>query len=424
MAKLSIIPNLRSYLPARPLDGDGDGTLRFTTTGDETLVLSAQVTGYSLIEISEANGDNSGTANASIDASAVVGAFALVGNDGNNTLVSGAETTTIQAGGGDDTINLHQIVRDGFVIDFNPTVSYDGGTGNDTLLIADPNGGFGGIFDLQQATITGIENLVVAFGEVALTAGQFQGFESIDATTGTLRVTGAGSVVGPADLVFSNFVYDPTSSDEGSSLDLSASASGGTISGSGYNDRITTSQGDVVVSAGGGDDWIVGGAGNSDLFGFFGLSGGDGNDTIFGGGGADRLFGDSGDDVLNGGSGNDFLIGGAGRDALTGEAGQDVFVFSRTTDTVGDTIVDFVDGSDRIDLRLIDANTTVNRDQAFTFINDSAFSAAGQLRAFIQIDALGVTSTIIQGNVNADLGVDFSITLQGAHSLSSLNFFL
>lgn len=78
------------------------------------------------------------------------------------------------------------------------------------------------------------------------------------------------------------------------------------------------------------------------------LFGGDGNDTLNGLGGADLLNGGNGNDRLFGGDGDDVLIGSYGQDTLTGGAGADRFVFS-----FGDganTIADFQDGLDRIDL--------------------------------------------------------------------------
>ena len=49
-----------------------------------------------------------------------------------------------------------------------------------------------------------------------------------------------------------------------------------------------------------------------------------------------------------GGNGDDTLDGGNGRDLLAGGAGADVFVFA--TGTNRDTITDFEDGIDQIDL--------------------------------------------------------------------------
>jgi Ca2+-binding RTX toxin-like protein len=77
-----------------------------------------------------------------------------------------------------------------------------------------------------------------------------------------------------------------------------------------------------------------------------------GNDRLQGARGDDTLAGNNGDDSLAGGrSGADRLIGGAGDDRLSGGAnvGQDIFVFRDLGDS--DTITDFVDGRDRIELQ-------------------------------------------------------------------------
>jgi Ca2+-binding RTX toxin-like protein len=56
----------------------------------------------------------------------------------------------------------------------------------------------------------------------------------------------------------------------------------------------------------------------------------------------------SGNDKLYGGSGDDKLCGGSGDDRLTGGAGQDTFVFERRGGS--DTVTDFRDGHDKIDV--------------------------------------------------------------------------
>lgn len=117
---------------------------------------------------------------------------------------------------------------------------------------------------------------------------------------------------------------------------------------------------------GGGDgDILDGGAGNDELH------GGEGYDLLVGGSGDDKLYGDAGKDTLDGGTGDDELRGGAGDDILDGAAGADLIVGGRGDDTLwgdrcatgksvdtfvfgvnhgADTIKDFADGQDRIDL--------------------------------------------------------------------------
>lgn len=154
------------------------------------------------------------------------------------------------------------------------------------------------------------------------------------------------------------------------------------------NDNINTGAGDDLVFGDDGDDSIGGMAGRDTVFAGAGndsvvwndptgdvvygdagndmLRGGDtAADTIFGGEGddviravadpelanhaPDILFGDDGNDTIVGGNANDRIEGGAGNDTLTGSGGADLFAFvGREFGT--DTITDFEDGTDRIQL--------------------------------------------------------------------------
>jgi Ca2+-binding RTX toxin-like protein len=69
---------------------------------------------------------------------------------------------------------------------------------------------------------------------------------------------------------------------------------------------------------------------------------------INGGMGDDRLFGGRGEDFLVGGAGDDVLSGKRGDDSLLGGAGEDIFFFNGRPGN--DEILDFVSGTDRIDL--------------------------------------------------------------------------
>ena len=132
------------------------------------------------------------------------------------------------------------------------------------------------------------------------------------------------------------------------------------------------------------------------------LSGLAGDDHLYGGAG---IFG-SGNDKLYGGDQNDQLIGGLGVDRLEGSGGADQFrfeSFAESPNSAGDTIVGFsgVEG-DRIDLTLLDANTLVSGNQAFTFIGSAPFSTAGQVR---------LSNGILSGDANGDAIADFRLIL-------------
>jgi uncharacterized delta-60 repeat protein len=119
--------------------------------------------------------------------------------------------------------------------------------------------------------------------------------------------------------------------------DIIGTAGNETLNGGIYNDRLRGFGGDDTLNGNSGDDLLEGGAGV---------------DTLNGGRGNDFLRGEAGNDILDGGSGRDILIGGAGADSLTGGTGRDTFVLYSQSEGV-DTITDFEDGFDLIDLRVM-----------------------------------------------------------------------
>ncbi|CAN5268379.1 hypothetical protein BH10PSE7_BH10PSE7_36730 [soil metagenome] len=82
------------------------------------------------------------------------------------------------------------------------------------------------------------------------------------------------------------------------------------------------------------------------------LEGIQGDDFLAGRGGSDELIGANGNDHILGGVGNDTIAGGAGDNALHGGAGADRFVIELSDDY--DTIRDFKNGADKIDVRAFD----------------------------------------------------------------------
>jgi len=120
-------------------------------------------------------------------------------------------------------------------------------------------------------------------------------------------------------------------------------------------DQLTVEGGDDNLEGGRGQDIIEGGGGNDTLDGGDGddqLDGGTGDDTLIGGQGQDVLSGGDGDDSLIGDAGDDRLESGAGDDHLTGGENNDTFIF--VLGTGHDTIGDFGNGDDRIDLSAFD----------------------------------------------------------------------
>jgi Ca2+-binding RTX toxin-like protein len=176
-------------------------------------------------------------------------------------------------------------------------------------------------------------------------------------------------------------------------------------SGASYNETLTISVNDNPKET-------VSGSTGSDK-----ISGGSGNDRLAGGSGNDALNAGAGKDNLNGGTGNDRLTGGAGQDTLTGGSGKDVFVFANkdtgSTKGTADYITDFSGrGGDKIDLKLIDADTKKKGDQAFSFIGKEAFTKAGQVR-FEKTSK----ETYVYLNTDSDKSAEAVIKLKGAFDL-------
>jgi serralysin len=146
-------------------------------------------------------------------------------------------------------------------------------------------------------------------------------------------------------------------------------------------------------------------------------------DTLTGGNNDDGLSGRSGDDTLDGAGGNDLIFGGLGADTMTGGVGNDTFVYTSITHSPAqagfrDIITDFKPSLDKIDVSAIDARTNVSGEQAFSFIGNQAFSAAGQARAVFS------GGTLIQFETSGDGVADFEILLDDTVSLAGTDIIL
>ncbi|QNN65266.1 VCBS repeat-containing protein [Sphingomonas rhizophila] len=156
------------------------------------------------------------------------------------------------------------------------------------------------------------------------------------------------------------------------------------------------------------------------------MIGNSGNNLLYGKDGADTIRAGLGNDILYGENGTDYLYGGSGLDRFYGGAGADLFAFENL-DFAGmgsgtaDRIHDFSHAQgDRISLELVDANSNVGFDQAFTFVGSAAFSnVAGQLR-YQQISG----NTYVQGDTDGDGKADFWIRVDGLHALAATDFIL
>lgn len=194
--------------------------------------------------------------------------------------------------------------------------------------------------------------------------------------------------------------------------DLKGSGNGvaNTLNGNSGDNRVNGLEGGDTITGQSGDDTLLGNAGADQL------SGGDGNDRLLGGADNDRLTGGDGDDVL---------IGGGGRDNLGGGTGADVFIFLAPGDTaatqaLADTITDFNQGDDLIDLSRLDAKSgNANSNDAFAFVSGGFSNVAGQLHA-VQVAG----NTYVEYDLNGDSVADGVIKLTGLYTLSATDFTL
>jgi Ca2+-binding RTX toxin-like protein len=303
--------------------------------------------------------------------------------------------------------------------------SLDGGSGNDLL-----DGGAGD--DLLNGN-TGTDTASYASAEAGVTVNlnlagtQDTGGAGLDTLTAIENLTGSAH----ADTLTGNTAANT----------LSGGAGHDSLDGGSGNDLLDGGPGDDLLNGGTGTDTVsyasagagvtvnlnlagaqdTGGAGFDTLVAIESLTGSAQADTLLGNAVANTLAGGDGADSLAGGAGNDVLRGGAGADSLVGGLGADKFDYDALLDSlVGspDLISDFVSAQiDKLDLSTLDANLALAGNQAFSFIGNATFSAAGQVR----YDA---AAGLVQANVDAALGADLEIQLVGVGSLAATDFVL
>ncbi|MCX7424011.1 MAG: cadherin domain-containing protein [Planctomycetia bacterium] len=242
-----------------------------------------------------------------------LGAFAMDGNAGNDTLIAtaitGVGTFNTQFFGGDGA----DLARGGAGGDV-----FDGGAGNDSLF-----GNAGNDFLTGGADNDSLDG---GDGDDGISGGQ--GNDALIGG-GTTAAPGLDSLVELVD----------------GSLTFTATGMTGSITGT---DTVIGFE-RATLFGGNSDDSI-----NAGLF--------TGNAILLGGDGSDSLVGGSGADTIRGGIGNDTLVGSAGDDSLEGETGDDVYAFANAGAVLEvDTVVELTDqGRDLLDFNSATVAVTVN----------------------------------------------------------------
>jgi Ca2+-binding RTX toxin-like protein len=371
------------------------------------------------------------------------GSDLLQGRQGNDTLRGGAGDDFVAGGLGDDVVEGGEgFDRAGH---FNTTTgvtvslllqgqAQDTGIGWDTLigiehlsgtplndtLIGDENGNF-----LWGST--GGNDLLVGNGGDDLLQGGF-GDHTLDGGAGvdSVAVSHPDDVRGSVTLSLNR---QGEAQDTGQGVMTLIGIEN--LSGSWQDDTLTGDDQANVLAGDGGSDRLVGGAGDDLLLGdgYIGVttgSAGAGPIGVFERGSLEAFDftrpSDGtvvryapGDDTLIGGAGDDTLIGGGGRDLLSGGGGADRFVFLGVEDSpagAADVIRDLGKG-DLIDLSAIDADSTLEGDQAFVLVRGGFTGRPGE--AFLEYDK-AAKATHLSLDVNGDGVADMVIDLIGKHA--------
>lgn len=332
---------------------DGNGDLVFSFTEDD-VTYATTIDLLPVTEIEDPVDPNAATEDADIltltDGDDVIDA--LGGNDvvrglgGKDWIVGGAGDDSIDGGAGDDALISTPVV--------DPV---DGETAVDPLP---PSGGlYGGAGNDRINGRDGADYIEGGDGDDDLRGGMGSD-ETYTTDDGELHVAGIFGGEG------NDFVRGNHGNDD--------------LFGGAGNDNLNGGFGDDEVSGGTGDDKVSGFDGADQLF------GGEGIDALHGGRGSDVLFGGDGDDVLRGAQDDDTLSGDGGDDLLIGGDGNDTFRYAADAENGTDTIKDFAQGEDVIEL----ANFEITFDDIFLSQEDS----------FAVIEA-GDTTIRLKG-VNAD----------------------
>ena len=295
----------------------------------------------------------------------------IYGHAGDDEIYGGAGDDTMYGGSGADTFGIQRNSGNDVIADF--------ANGEDVIDLTQ----FSGITSFADLTVTSDDTGVTidltahGGGTILLQGFDIDDLDAADFVFPTAGTAGDDTIAGDDG---ENWIYGLAGDDTieggdgrdslfggagddtmygGAGSDNMYGGSGGVayayeLWGESGNDTMYGGAGNDGFWGDDGDDTIYGGADNDSLFGGTGddtLYGGEGKDLIRGGADNDALYGGDGDDRLYGDSGDDTLDGGAGDDTLTGGRGADTFVFAAGHGT--DTIKDFTDGDDLIDLSAI-----------------------------------------------------------------------
>jgi Ca2+-binding RTX toxin-like protein len=321
--------------------------------------------------------------------------YTWVGGMGSDTFLGGAGNDLLNGDAGADTLYGNS-GDDRFYIDNAGDVVQEGqGGGNDNVFTT---------VSYALAAATEVETLrtgnVAGTSAINLTGNGF--VNTLLGNAGNNRLDGkAGADVmrgfGGNDIYYVDSSADAVSEAAGGGTDTVVANSNYTLGAGVHVETLQTVNASSVVA--------------------FKLSGNELNNVIRGNLGANTLRGNGGADTL-------FL----GADAL-----RDVVVFAAQADSVNgtsDVIINFVKeasagdpNSDKIDLRLMDADDDLAGNQAFRFVNAFTAPVGNQAEGQVLVQTLGADSRVLI-DVNGDNTPDMMIIVRGVTGLTTGDFLL
>ncbi len=428
--------------------GAGNDTVTYRGTetsidggaGTDTLVLAASG-GTTAVNLAVAAGSDQTTGDTvavtnfeNIDASALISALSVTGSSGANAITTGSGNDTIDGGGGADVIAAG--LGNDSVWYYGSETSIDGGGGTNTLVLhaaVTVNLGNSDVTSGDSVNVSNFSNIDASALSAAVSLTGSSSANSITGGSGNDTIDGMGGAdviiagggndtvtyhgtetsidggLGNDTLVLAasggttavNFgVSAGTDQTTGDSvgvtnfehLDASAISSSLTVTGSSAANTITTGSGNDVIDGGGGADVIDAGNGN-DTVAYYGsevsIDGGGGTNTLnlhsavtVNLGNSDQTSGDS-TNVTNfqnvdasalssglsitGSSGANTITGGAGNDTIDGAGGADTINAGNGNDTVTyhgtETSIDGGSGTNTLVLAAAATVNLANSDQ-------------------------------------------------------------
>ena len=338
----------------------------------------------------------------------------LLGGSGHDSLYAGNGYDFLSGGTGDDLLSMkHSAAPTYFGVDASAGY-YDGGEGIDTLELEQVFAPLDGeSFHGWYVNLEMEYGYINSFSQYGLST--FKNIENVIGSSNDDYIVGDANANELTGEQGNDYLYGKGGSDVidgGSGNDrIYGGSHSDELSGGSGADRIYGGSGDDIVSGGTGRDIMYGGSGNDtvdysyatsnwyiDLGANFAVNGVELMETV---NSFENVIGGRGNDVIFGTSGDNQIEGNRGNDQLTGRGGNDTFVFD---DNWGnDTIIDFGNGNDVIDLSAV-AGIRDMSDLDFSNVYEQGVGGSFR-QTGIEI-SFGDNSIVLEGVTMNDISAD------------------